>query len=266
MLPSLVSGVFLLAGYGLAWAGLDLAAGGLQAVALAAGAYTFVPGALRRLARGRLGVGLLMTIAAVGAVLLGHVGEAAALAFLFSLAEALEDRAMDRAKDGLRGLLALIPQTVRISRLGGDVTVPAAEVQVLDILVVGAGERVATDGVVVMGRSSIDTSAVTGESIPVEVGPGDEVPAGSVNGSATLQVEATADGRDNSLTQIVALVEQAHARKGNGRVCRIGSPARWCPWCWSWRSWWLSSGSSSVIHGPGPNELWWCWSRRHRAL
>ena len=84
----------------------------------------------------------------------------------------------------------------------------------LDILVVGAGERVATDGVVVMGRSSIDTSAVTGESIPVEVGPGDEVPAGSVNGSATLQVEATADGRDNSLTQIVALVEQAHARKG----------------------------------------------------
>ncbi|WP_232548357.1 cation-translocating P-type ATPase [Propioniciclava soli] len=214
MLPSLVSGVFLLAGYGLAWAGLDLAAGGLQAVALAAGAYTFVPGALRRLARGRLGVGLLMTIAAVGAVLLGHVGEAAALAFLFSLAEALEDRAMDRAKDGLRGLLALIPQTVRISRLGGDVTVPAAEVQVLDILVVGAGERVATDGVVVMGRSSIDTSAVTGESIPVEVGPGDEVPAGSVNGSATLQVEATADGRDNSLTQIVALVEQAHARKG----------------------------------------------------
>ena len=100
----------------------------------------------------------MVTIAAVGAVLLGHVGEAAALAFLFSLAEALEDRAMDRAKDGLRGLLALIPQTVRISRLGGDVTVPAAEVQVLDILVVGAGERVATDGVVVMGRSSIDTS------------------------------------------------------------------------------------------------------------
>lgn len=214
LLPSLASGVFLLAGYGLEWAELDLAAGGLQAVALAAGAYTFVPGALRRLARGQLGVGLLMTIAAVGAVLLGHVGEAAALAFLFSLAEALEDRAMDRAKDGLRGLLTLIPQTVRISRLGGNVTVPAAEVQVLDILVVGAGERVATDGVVVRGRSSIDTSAVTGESIPVEVGPGDEVPAGSVNGSATLQVEATADGRDNSLTQIVALVEQAHARKG----------------------------------------------------
>ena len=214
LLPSLVSGVFLLVGYGFEWAGLDVVALVLHAVALVAGASTFVPGALRRLARGRLGVGLLMTIAAVGAVLLGHVGEAAALAFLFSLAEALEDRAMDRAKEGLRALLALIPQTVRLSRLGGDVTIPAADVRVLDIVVVGAGERVATDGVVVSGRSSIDTSAVTGESIPVEVGPGSEVPAGSVNGPATLQIEATADGRDNSLTQIVALVEQAHARKG----------------------------------------------------
>jgi len=214
LLPSLISGVFLLAGYGFEWAGQGVVALVLQVIGLVAGAYTFVPGAVRRLARGRLGVGLLMTVAAVGAVLLGHVGEAAALAFLFSLAEALEDRAMDRAKEGLRALLALIPQTVRLSRLGGDVTIPAAEVRVLDILVVGAGERVATDGVVVSGRSIIDTSAVTGESIPVEVGPGSQVPAGSVNGSATLQIEATADGRDNSLTQIVALVEQAHARKG----------------------------------------------------
>lgn len=91
----------------------------------------------------------------------------------------------------------------------------AAEVRMRDVMVVGAGERVATDGVVVDGRSSIDTSAVTGESIPVAVDPGAEVPAGSVNGTATLRIEATADGRDNSLTQIVNLVEQAHARKGH---------------------------------------------------
>ena len=214
LLPSTVSGVFLLAGYGLEWSGLAVPALVVLGVALVAGASTFVPGAVRRLIRGRLGVSLLMTLAATGAVLLGHVGEAAALAFLFSLAEALEDRAMDRAKEGLRALLALIPETVRVSRLGGDVRVPAAEVQVLDILVVGAGERVATDGVVVQGRSSIDVSAVTGESIPVEVGTGDEVPAGAVNGSGLLQIEATADGRDNSLTQIVKLVQQAHARKG----------------------------------------------------
>ncbi len=214
LLPSAVAGVMLLAGYVFEWSGLPVPALVLQTVALLAGAYTFVPGAIRRLVRGRLGVGLLMTIAAIGAVALGHVGEAAALAFLFSLAEALEDRAMDRAKEGLRALLSLIPETVRVSRLNGDVTIPAAEVRELDILVVGAGERIATDGVVVEGRSGIDTSAVTGESIPVEVGPGHAVPAGSVNGAATLRIEATADGRDNSLTQIVERVEQAHARKG----------------------------------------------------
>lgn len=215
LLPSALSGLFLLAGYTFEWTGLNIPALVLQSAALLAGAYTFVPGAILRVLRGRLGVGLLMTIAAIGAVLLGHIGEAATLAFLFSLAEALEDRAMDRAKEGLRALLSLIPDTVRVSRLAGDATIPAADVRELDILVVGAGERVATDGVVVEGRSSLDTSAITGESIPVEVGPGDQVAAGSVNGSATLRIEATADGRDNSLTQIVALVEQAHSRKGD---------------------------------------------------
>lgn len=215
LLPSVISGVFLVTGYSLEWSGLALAALLLQGVALLAGAYTFVPDAIRRMLHGRFGVGLLMTIAAVGAVLLGHVGEAAALAFLFSLAEVLEERAMNRAKEGLRALLSLIPDSVRVSRQNTDVTIPAAEVRKTDVLVVGAGERVATDGVVIEGRSSLDTSAVTGESIPVEIGPGDQIMAGSVNGSATLRIEATADGRDNSLTQIVTLVEQAHARKGN---------------------------------------------------
>jgi len=214
LLPSAIAGVALAAGYGLQWAGSHGAGLLLQWVALAAGAYTFVPGTLRRLVRGRVGVGLLMTIAAVGAVLLGHIGEAAALAFLFSLAETLEDRAMDRAKEGLRALLTLIPDTARVSRPDGEVTIPVAEIRERDVLLIGAGARVATDGVILTGRSRLDTSAVTGESIPVAAGPGDPVPAGAINGSTTLRVQATADGRDNSLTQIVSLVEQAHARKG----------------------------------------------------
>jgi cation-transporting ATPase G len=214
LLPSAFSGVFLAVGYGLEWSGIRTAALVFQAIALAAGAWTFVPDTLRRLARKRIGVGLLMTIAAVGAVLLGHVGEAAALAFLFSLAEALEERAMDRAKEGLRALLSLIPETARVSRVTGVATIPVTEIRHRDLIVVAAGDRVPTDAVVTEGRSSIDASAVTGESIPVEVGPGDPVPAGSVNGSGSLLVEATADGRDNSLTQIVALVARAHAQKG----------------------------------------------------
>ncbi len=212
--PSAISGVALAVGYGLEWGGLATPAAVLQWSALLAGAYTFVPGAIRRLICGRVGVGLLMTIAAVGAVILGHVGEAAALAFLFSLAEALEERAIDRAKEGLRALLSLIPETARVSRDNGEELVPVLEIRERDILIVRAGDRIATDGVVLEGRSGLDTSAVTGESIPVAVGPGDPVLAGSVNGSGTLRIEATADGRDNSLTQIVSLVEQAHARKG----------------------------------------------------
>ncbi|GAA2447581.1 heavy metal translocating P-type ATPase [Agromyces soli] len=214
LLPSAISGLALVTGTALDWAGIGIPGLVLQWLALLAGAWTFVPGAIRRLLRGRLGVGLLMTIAATGAVLLGHVGEAAALAFLFALAEALEDRAMDRAKEGLRALLALVPERVRVLRPGGELVVPAAQLRTGDLLLVAAGERIGTDGLVVEGRSAVDASAVTGESIPVAVGPGDSVPAGAVNGAGALRVEATADGRDNSLTQIVALVEQAHARKG----------------------------------------------------
>jgi len=214
------SGVLWVTGLILEWSGLPIPALIAFSLGLAAGAWTFVPGTIKRLftskGRGRLGVGLLMTIAAVGAVLLGHVGEAAALAFLFSIAETLEDRAMDRAQHGLRALLSLIPETARVSRRDREELIPAAEVREHDLLIVGAGERVATDGTVATGSSWVDTSAITGESIPVEVSPGDEVRAGSVNGSGTLHIEATADGRDNSLTKIVQLVEQAHANKGEG--------------------------------------------------
>lgn len=217
ILPA-TAGLLWVGGLLIGWAGFDVAALVVHALALAAGAWTFVPGTLRRLVlgrgRGRLGVGLLMTLAAIGAVLLGHVGEAAALAFLFSLAEALEDRSMDRAKQGLRALLALIPETARVQRPEGPQTIRATEVRAGDVLLLGAGDRVATDGVIVSGRSWVDTSAITGESIPVEVGPGDEVHAGSVNGSGSLSLQASAGGRDNSLTQIVRLVDQAHAAKG----------------------------------------------------
>lgn len=168
LLPA-TAGVLWVSGLLIGWAGLDVAGLVVHALALAAGAWTFVPGTLRRLVqgrgRGRLGVGLLMTLAATGAVLLGHVGEAAALAFLFSLAEALEDRSMDRAKQGLRALLALIPETARVQRPEGPQTIRATEVRAGDVLLLGAGDRIATDGIVVSGRSWVDTSVITGESI-----------------------------------------------------------------------------------------------------
>ncbi|MDN6439527.1 MAG: hypothetical protein L0K27_08650 [Corynebacterium nuruki] len=161
------SGVLWVIGLILDLTGEDLPATVVYALGLVAGAATFVPGTLRQLVRqkgrDRLGVGLLMTVAAVGAVLLGHVGEAAALAFLFSIAEALEDRAMDRARNSLRALLDLIPETARVRCPDGCFDpVPAADVRRGDVLQLGAGERLATDGTVLTGHSALDTSGVTG--------------------------------------------------------------------------------------------------------
>ena len=209
------SGVAFLAGLICQWSGAEVVALTLFWIGLLLGASTFVPGALRKLfTKGKLGIGLLMTISATGAVILGYVEEPAALAFLYSIAEALEDKAMDRARSGLRALLKLVPETAQVKRDGAAVEVQAKELQVGDVLVVRPGERLATDGIVRSGHSSLDTSAITGESIPVEVGPGDEVSAGSINSSGLLEVEASAAGTDNSLTTIVELVEQAQAEKG----------------------------------------------------
>lgn len=211
----ILSGVAFGTGLVLEWSGLHVAALVAFWAGLMLGAYTFVPGALRNLfAKRKLGIALLMTISAVGAVILGYVEEAAALAFLYSIAEALEDKAMDRARGGLRALLKLVPETATVLRDGASVEVPAKEIAVGDVLLVRPGERVVTDGIVRVGRSSLDTSAITGESIPVEVAPDDAISAGAINTAGVLEVEATAAGTDNSLTTIVELVEQAQAEKG----------------------------------------------------
>ena len=208
------SGVAFLTGLILEWSGLEIPALVLFWAGLLLGASTFTPGAIRKLLKGKLGIGLLMTISAIGAVILGYVEEAAALAFLYSIAEALEDKAMDRARGGLRALLKLVPETATVLRDGVSVQVQAKELTVGQVMVVRPGERIATDGIVRAGRSSLDTSAITGESIPVEVEPGDAVSAGAINSAGALEVETTAAGTDNSLTTIVELVEQAQTEKG----------------------------------------------------
>ncbi|MBK4120307.1 heavy metal translocating P-type ATPase [Kocuria rhizophila] len=214
MVPVL-SGVAFLTGLVLEWSGLEILALVLFWLGLLLGASTFTPGAIRKLSKRKLGISLLMTISAIGAVILGYVEEAAALAFLYSIAEALEDKAMDRARGGLRALLKLVPETATIRRDGASVEVAAKDLQVGQLMLVRPGERIATDGVVVTGRSSLDTSAITGESIPVEVELGDAVSAGAINSAGALEVETTAAGTDNSLTTIVELVEQAQAEKGD---------------------------------------------------
>ncbi|WP_197077686.1 heavy metal translocating P-type ATPase [Microbacterium sp. Ag1] len=208
------SGVAFLTGLVFEWSVLEIPALVLFWAGLLLGASTFTPGAIRKLFKGKLGIGLLMTISAIGAVILGYVEEAAALAFLYSIAEALEDKVMDRARGGLRALLKLVPETATVLRDGVSVQVQAKELTVGQVMVVRPGERIATDGIVRAGRSSLDTSAITGESIPVEVEPGAAVSAGAINSAGALEVETTAAGTDNSLTTIVELVEQAQTEKG----------------------------------------------------
>ena len=182
--------------------------------ALIAGGLTFVPEAVRNLLERRIGIDTLMTLAAVGAVLLGQVSEAAALAFLFAIAEGLESWSMARTRYGLRALLALVPERATVLRNGAQVELEPAELEVGDLLLVKPGERVATDGIVRTGRTALDVSAITGESIPVEVSEGAAVFAASINGGGAIEVEVTARTVDNTLARVVRAVEDAQAKKG----------------------------------------------------
>ena len=189
----------------------------LEACALVVAGYTFVPSTLTRLVKGKIGVGTLMTIAAVGAVVLGEVGEAAMLAFLFAISEGLEEYAVSRTRVGLRALLSLVPDTATVIREGSEHSMPPTELRLGEIMVVKPGERVSTDGRIRSGRTALDTSAITGESVPVEAGPGDEVFAGSINGTGVVEVEVTASVEDNSLAKIVRIVEAEQTRKGEAQ-------------------------------------------------
>ncbi|MDD7967780.1 heavy metal translocating P-type ATPase [Actinomycetospora lemnae] len=199
---------------------------GLELVAAVVAGSTFVPAALRNLRHGRIGVGTLMTIAAIGAVALGQVAEAALLGILFSIAEGLEHYAVTRTRRGLRALLGLVPPTASVLRDGREVTVAPDDLVLGDVLVLRPGERAATDGHIRAGRTNLDTSAITGESVPVEAGPGDRLYAGAINGGGAIEVEVTAAASDSSLARIVHIVEEAQERKGAGQrlADRIARP------------------------------------------
>ena len=199
----------------------------VELAAAVVGATTFVPGAVRNLLRRRrVGVGTLMTIAAIGAVALGQIFEAAMLGVLFSIAEGLEHYAIARTRRGLRALLGLVPPTASVLRDGSEVQVAPDGLALGDRMLLRPGERAATDGVIRTGHTSLDLSAITGESVPVEAGPGDVVHAGAINGGGAIEVEVTARASDSSLARIVHIVEEAQDRKGSGQrlADRIARP------------------------------------------
>lgn len=174
---------------------------------------------------------LLMTVAVAGAIIIGEWFEAATVAFLFALALTLESWSVGRARRAIAALLDLAPPTVRLVRPDGSETdMPVADVSPGDRFIVPAGERIALDGRVVAGASAVNQAPITGESVPVEKGPGAEVFAGTINGDGTLTIEATKAAEDTVLSRIIRLVEEAHARRAPSeqwveRFARVYTPA-----------------------------------------
>lgn len=155
----------------------------------------------------------LMTVAVVGAAIIGEWNEAAVVVFLFSLSETLEGYTMDRARHSLRSLMELAPRGALVRRQGREFELPVEQIQIGDILLVRPGERIAMDGRVTDGRSVVNQAAITGESLPADKAAGDEVFAGTVNGPGGLEVSVTKLTADSTFARIVHLVEEAQTQR-----------------------------------------------------
>ncbi|HRP06697.1 MAG TPA: heavy metal translocating P-type ATPase, partial [Opitutaceae bacterium] len=188
-----VSGLTLaIAFFGARFAGLPgTIALGFYLVSYLAGGIDVARSSFMQLLRGKFDTDVLMLAAAVGAAVLGKWAEGAFLLFLFSLGHAGEHYALDRARNAVGELGKLMPTTAHVRRDGRLVEVPVEQVSIDEIVVVRPGDRVPVDGVVAAGTSSLDQSAITGESVPVTREPGDSVYAGTINQDNALDVRTT---------------------------------------------------------------------------
>ncbi len=189
---------------GMAVAGIAIALSGLS---------VFRKG-VASLARGQLNINALMSVAVAGAFVIGQWPEAAMVMALYAIAELIEARAVERARDAIKSLLDLSPQEAEVLQADGEWrAVLAKEVPVGAVVRVRPGERLPLDGTVRSGRSAVDQSPVTGESMPVEKAPGDAVFAGTINQDAALEFEVTAPATDTVLARIIHAVEAAEGAR-----------------------------------------------------
>ncbi len=194
------------------------------------GAYHFARQGLYALKTFSLGINFLMSLAIVGAIIIGEYVEAASLAFLFSLAELLEEFSVARARRSLRELIKLAPSEARVRRHGEERLCPIEEIAVGEVCIVKPGERIALDGHVLSGSSFVNQAPITGESLPVEKKPGDEVFAGTINYDGYLEIRVTKRAQDTTLARIIHVVEEAEAHKAPSerfvdRFARYYTPA-----------------------------------------
>ena len=187
---------------------------GVAAGAIALAGLAVLQKGLSALLRGQLNINALMSVAVIGAFLIGQWPEAAMVMALYSLAELIEARSVERARNAISGLLALSPPQVEVKQGDGSwATVDAKTVAAGTVARVKPGERFALDGRVTAGQSAVDQSPVTGESIPVDKAPGDDVFAGTINQSGSLEFEVTKPAGDTVLARIIHAVEEAQGQR-----------------------------------------------------
>lgn len=165
-----------------------------------------------------LDVNLLMILAAVGAGCIGYWAEGAILIFIFSLSGALESYTMARSSKDISALMDLKPEMAVRCRDGSEEKVHISELEVGDLIIVRNGERIPADGIIQEGRSSVDQASITGESIPVDKNPGDEVFAGTLNGEGALYVQVSASSESSLFAKIITLVQEAQSEMPKSQV------------------------------------------------
>ena len=172
---------------------------------------------------------VLVSIALIASILIGEIFAAAEIAVIMQIGSYLEERTVAKARAGIEKLVDLSPQTARVVRDGGEEIIPSDDVRVGDVLRILPGETIVADGVVLSGTTSVDQSVMTGESgesLPVDKQPGDEVFSGTVNQFGSFDMKATKVGADSSLARMIQLVTSADA--GKAEIVRTAD--RWATW------------------------------------
>jgi len=156
---------------------------------------------------------LLITMAMIAALLIGDLFAAGEVAFIMEIGALLEDMTTERAKKGLKNLIALTPEKARTIRDGQEYVVPVSEIREQDMLRILPGETIPVDGVVASGESSVDQSVMTGESLPIDKKPGDEVYSGTINCYGSMDITALRTGEDSSIQKLIRMVQEAEEKK-----------------------------------------------------
>lgn len=211
----IVSGVLVSAGLVAEWTNALPKAGtaALSIAAMLAGGWFLLPKAGRAILKLRPDINLLVVIAVIGASVIGEFIEAAAVVFLFGVAEWLEGWADRRARRATEALLQLAPKIAVVKRDGAYIEVPVDQVAVEETVAAKSGMGIPLDGVVVSGESAVNQAPITGESVPVDKKPGDTVFAGTINGEGSLEIRVTKAAGDSTLARIIRLVAEAQEQK-----------------------------------------------------